>query len=93
MQNLKAKSLIIEKITSKHINEGWLTWVNDHQNVKVFNSPISKYNRKQLLKYIRNLKANKDLMFAVRIKESNEYIGNIKINNIDQLNKVCGYGR
>lgn len=92
MQKLKAKSLIIEKITSKHINEGWLTWVNDSENVKIFNTPLNK-NRKQLLKYLKNLKTNKDLMFAVRIKESNEYIGNIKINNVDHLNKVCGYGR
>lgn len=92
MQNLKAKSLIIEKITSKHINEGWLTWVNDSENVKIFNTPLNK-NRKQLLKYLKSLKTNKDLMFAVRIKKNNEYIGNIKINNVDHLNKVCGYGR
>ena len=32
-------------------------------------------------------------MFAVRVKKNNDYIGNIRISDIDNYNKRCGYGR
>ena len=83
MLKLKHKTLIIEKIAPRHINLGWLKWVNDEDNIKTLNSKKSKYTKRELLKYLKNVKKRKEIMFAVRIKDNNEYIGNIKINNID----------
>ena len=45
------------------------------------------------INYLKNIKLAGDHMFAVRIKKTNEYIGNIRINHIDYHNKNCGYGR
>lgn len=93
MKYLSRKLIILEKIKSKHIEEGWLDWLNEEQNIKQLNNPVKKYTKKKLIKYLKDLKKNKDLMFAVRLKETNEYIGNIKINHIDHIHKTCGYGR
>ena len=92
MSKLKSNSLIIEKINSKHINQGWLQWVNDNSINKNLNSKQGGYTKKQLLAYIKKVKKRKEIMFAVRIKNNNEYLGNIKLNNIDYINKNCGYG-
>ena len=93
MKYLSRTLIILEKIKSKHIEEGWLDWLNEEQNIKQLNNPVKKYTKKKLIKYLKDLKKNKDLMFAVRLKETNEYIGNIKINHIDHIHKTCGYGR
>tara|TARA_Y200000002_G_C22657245_1_gene654060 strand:+ start:1097 stop:1648 length:552 start_codon:yes stop_codon:yes gene_type:complete len=93
MPDISSKSIFIEQITLKHIDEGWLEWVNNTKTAKVLNSSRNKYNKRMLSKYLKDLKKKNDLMFAVRIKENNEYIGNIKINHIDYFHKSCGYGR
>ena len=93
MYKSNPKSLILEKITSKHIGEGWLDWVNNINNSNNLNSSPNKYTKKHLLRYLKELKKNNDHMFAVKIKENMEYIGNIKINHIDYFHKTCGYGR
>ena len=53
MSKLKSNSLIIEKINSKHINQGWLQWVNDNSINKNLNSKQGGYTKKQLLAYIK----------------------------------------
>ena len=88
----KPSSLLIEKIKLKHINEGWLDWVNDIENTKTLNSKQSKYTKKQLINYLKKVKQNKEIMLAVSIKKNSEYIGNIKLNYIDHVHKNCGYG-
>ena len=93
MSKLKHNIIFLEKITLKHIDLGWFKWVNNPGNIKVLNRPPYKYNKKQLLKYLKDLKKSGDLMFAVRLKSNREYIGNIRINHIDYHNKNCGYGR
>ena len=93
MSKLKHNIIFLEKISLKHIDLGWLKWVNNPGNIKVLNRPPYKYNKKQLLKYLKDLKKSGDLMFAVRLKSNREYIGNIRINHIDYHNKNCGYGR
>ncbi len=93
MTKLKHNIIYLEKISLKHIDLGWLEWVNNSSNIKVLNRPPYRYNKKQLLKYLKDLKKSGDKMFAVRLKSNNEYIGNIRINHIDYHNKNCGYGR
>ena len=83
MYNLKHKLLYLEKISSKHIDQGWLEWVNDNGNVQVLNRPPYRYNKKQLLKYLKDLKKRGDLMFAVRLKSNDDYIGNIRLSDVD----------
>ena len=51
MSKLKHKTLYLEKISLKHIDEGWLDWVNRSSNVKALNRPPYRYNKKQLIKY------------------------------------------
>ena len=93
MKNLTTKSIILEKINSKHIEQGWLKWVNEEKNTKKLNNQINTFTKKNLLKYLKDLKKNNDLMFAVIDKKTNQYIGNIKLNHIDYFHKTCGYGR
>ena len=93
MSKLKHNIIYLEKISLKHIDLGWLEWVNNSGNIKVLNRPPYRYNKKQLLKYLKDLKKSGDKMFAVRLKSNDDYIGNIRINHIDYHNKNCGYGR
>tara|TARA_E500000178_G_C17012765_1_gene751360 strand:- start:1294 stop:1845 length:552 start_codon:yes stop_codon:yes gene_type:complete len=93
MKSLNTKSIILEKINSKHIEQGWLKWLNEEKNINKLNNQINKFTKKNLLKYLKDLKKNNDLMFAVIDHETKEYIGNIKLNHIDHIHKTCGYGR
>ncbi len=93
MSKLKHKTLYLEKISLKHIDEGWLDWVNRSSNVRALNRPPYRYNKKQLIKYLGEIKKKGDMMFAVRLKKNKEYIGNIRLNDIDYQNRSCTYGR
>jgi hypothetical protein len=46
MKKLSAKLITLEKINSKHIEEGWLDWLNQKQNLKLLNNPTKKYTKK-----------------------------------------------
>ena len=47
MSKLNHKDLLLEKISSKHIDEGWLDWLNSASNKReTLNRPPHKYNRK-----------------------------------------------
>jgi RimJ/RimL family protein N-acetyltransferase len=93
MNLIKPKDLYLEKISYKHIDLGWFDWVNNLKNTKVLNKPPYRYTKNQLKEYIKKVNLKRDLMFAVRKKKTGEYIGNIKIHDIDFFHKHCGYGR
>tara|TARA_A100001015_G_scaffold281039_1_gene343881 strand:+ start:2792 stop:3343 length:552 start_codon:yes stop_codon:yes gene_type:complete len=93
MSKINPKMVYLERISTKHIDLGWLDWVNTSKNIRVLNKPPYRYNKNQLKDYLKKTRLKGDIMFAVREKKTNEYIGNIKINDIDFFHKHCGYGR
>ena len=51
IKKINPKILYLEKISYKHINLGWLDWVNAYENVRVLNEPPYRYSKSQLEDY------------------------------------------
>lgn len=88
----KNLSVYTKPVTIKHIDQGWLEWSNSSDNIKIFNKPPYKYNRKQLENYLKNSRDNKEVFHAIHCSSSKEYIGNIKLMNIDKFHKSAQLG-
>ena len=82
-----------KKLTLKHIDYGWLSWVNSLDIQNRLNSKKKKYSKKDLVKVFETWKNNKDIIYAVHMSKSNEYIGNVRLSLIDQNHSNCTFGR
>ncbi len=82
----------LREIRKSDIKNGWLDWINDKASLdNLFSSyPI---NEKDLYNYFKLQKFPNSVMFAICLKENNQYIGNARLSNIDWVNKSASYGR
>ena len=89
---IKSPRLYTKPLTEENIDKGWLDWVNDKSVTKYLsiNPPISKLD---LIKYLKDNEVHNDLLLAVYSLSTSEYIGNLRIYNINNVNKTLMYGR
>lgn len=92
-KNQISHSIVLEPISKKHIDKGWLKWIKNKSINKKLNSNTKGFNKKKLSDYVNNLKKDNSKMFACYDKHKKVYFGNIKLNNIDLIHKTCSYGR
>ena len=73
------------------IDGGWLDWVNDMEGSQ-FRSGATVVTRGQLEDYFENQQQNA-IMFAVCRKSDQQYVGNVRLSNINYNSRTAGYGR
>ena len=69
-------------ITKKHINEGWLSWINNPVASKQINKERKRYTQSDLENY---LKTKKSIYFLACYTTDNEYFGNLRIHEWYQV--------
>ncbi|GMN07866.1 GNAT family protein [Croceitalea sp. MTPC5] len=79
---LKSKRLVLEPLSLKHLSEKYVSWLNDSETNRYLETKGGYTIEK--LKYFLIENENKNILFwAIKKKQDNEHIGNIKIDPVD----------
>lgn len=91
-KNLDNYRVYLRNIKKSDINNGWLDWIN---NLDALDNLFATFpiTEKDLKNYFNLQKLPNSIMFAICLKENDEYIGNARLGNIDWINKCSTYGR
>lgn len=86
---LETERLILEKAGTQHISEDYVSWMNDAE-VNRYLETGGGYSKMDLTAYLGSAEANEELYFwAIKTKQGQKHIGNIKI---DPISYKHGYG-
>jgi len=89
---ISGKNIYFRKLVEDDIDLGWLEWINDEEITRHLRvvPPVSK---NELKKYYYDSQYPDAVMFAVCDIDTDLYIGNARLCQIDWENKNCVYGR
>lgn len=88
---LESERLVLQPLTSTHLSEKYVNWLNDPE-VNKYLASGGNYTYEMLQDYIDKHEKEETLFWAIIIKQTGEHIGNIKISPIDELNNTGEYG-
>ena len=91
-KNLNNFRVYLRNIKRSDIDNGWLKWINDSEALDNLFATFPLHEE-DLKNYLRLQKLPHSVMFAICLKDNNEYIGNARLGNIDWINKCSTYGR
>lgn len=94
MQRAKmiGKSVYLRPLERTDIDNGWHDWINNGEVTVNLMSPFPQ-NLEDMNKYFDSNQNKNNVMFAVCDKETNQYIGNARLSNINWVNRTAEYGR
>ena len=85
--------IYFKPLTTKHINQGWLKWINTKESQLLLRNVNSKLKYKDLKKWLETNKKNGDILYAIYLKSNNQFIGTTRISLINRTDKSCTLGR
>jgi len=88
---IETERLILDPISVKYCNDKYLGWLNNEEIYQYLDSG-GNYTQNDLFDYLTLNTKVPILFWAIIVKESNKHIGNIKIDPINQRNKIGEYG-
>jgi RimJ/RimL family protein N-acetyltransferase len=88
---LHTKRLRLIPLSTAHVSEDYVTWMNDDDVIKYLESG-GNYTIKALKIYLDEQTKKEILFWAIHLKENNKHIGNIKIDPIDKTINSGEYG-
>ncbi|MFN4762608.1 aldo/keto reductase [Gillisia sp. Q332] len=88
---LESERLVLRPLTSAHLSERYVNWMNDPAVYKYLESG-GNYSIEQLKDYLEEQEKKDILFWAIHLKGSNMHIGNIKIDPVDKIQKSGEYG-
>lgn len=91
---IESKRLVFKPLNLSHLSIKYVNWMND-KDVNNFLESGGDYTLEKLKFFLINRQFQKNYMWAIHIKNSNQHIGNIKIDpNVTlgpmELRKDCG---
>lgn len=92
MRVLEESDIYIRFLELEDIDRGWLVWMNDVVITKqLYTSP--PVSREQLVDVYETSQLPNAVMFAVCLRETDEYIGNLKISHFNWQDRKATIGR
>ena len=88
---LQTKRLILSPLSKKYASEAYVSWMNDIDVYRYLESG-GDYTFEQLQTYLEEVEKMNIFFWAIRIKENNKHIGNIKIDPINVRHAKGEYG-
>lgn len=87
------KNLGLITLTKDYINETYLSWLNDPETNKYMAAGLTKKSMKDLEAYYEKVSKEKNgIYFVIIDMKTNTHIGNVKLFNIDERNRICEFG-
>lgn len=90
-KTLTSKRLVLNRLTTEHISPEYVAWLNDNE-VNKYLETRGGYSLEKLKDFLIEQEKNNILFWAIHLKETNEHIGNIKIDPINALDASGEYG-
>lgn len=88
------KKIYLRPLEAEDLKRGYHDWINDPEVNKYIMAGNLPTSFCKLNEYYENImKSDKDIMFAIVVKKTNKYIGNIKLGRIDWINRSALSGR
>ena len=88
---LETERLILRPLNRHFISQDYVNWMNDEKVNRHLESG-GDYTLEKLTAYLKEVEDNPKYFWAINLKETNQHLGNIKIDPID-LNLLWGeYG-
>ncbi len=86
--NLNTKNIFLRPLTLEDAEGNYPHWLNDKEVTKYNSHGDIYYTKEMAIEYIKSVTC-KDFIkvFAIVLKENNQHIGNISLQNIDIKNK------
>lgn len=88
---LESDRLFYEPLGMNHLSNRYVYWMNDSEVNKYLESG-GDYTIEKLEDFLKGVEQRPILFWAIRLKESGKHIGNIKIDPINQRNRIGEYG-
>lgn len=90
---LSGTNIYLCPLSKKHVNDKYLSWLNDKEVTRYLECRFSRTTKKDLKHYYQKIKKSRiNKMFAIITKKGNNYIGNIKLGNINFRHKYADLG-
>ncbi|WP_334111636.1 GNAT family N-acetyltransferase [Paucihalobacter sp.] len=89
--DIESERLTYKRVSSEHISEDYVSWINDSE-VNRYLETRGNYTLDLLKSYIEQQYDKATFFWAIHLKDSNKYIGNIKIDPINFETKSGEYG-
>ena len=94
---IEGKAIMLVPFTNKHLHDSkYIKWLRDYEVMRLVGR--QEYLEKpipfsEIEKYVQNLyKSKNDYFFAIETKENSEFIGTLKLAQIDWHRKVLNLG-
>lgn len=82
------KTIGLEALSTRHINERYVSWLNDAETNPYSGRSILPESLESELRYIQGVLAdNTKIIFAIRLLSTGQHVGNVGLLNIDRLNR------
>jgi ribosomal-protein-alanine N-acetyltransferase len=89
---LSSERLFFEPLSLKHLSTEYVNWLNDPEIYRYLDTG-GNYTVEDLKTYLGSVEKSNDILFwAIHLKENKKHIGNIKIDSINDRNKLAVYG-
>ena len=88
---LESKRLVLNPLHRGYASAKYVNWLNDREVNRYLESG-GDYTIEKLKNYLIEQEKKQILFWAVQIKDSEEHIGNLKIDPVDQIEKSGEYG-
>jgi len=90
--NIETKRLILKPLGLHFLSKRYLSWMLDEQVVRYMDSGGLNYTLQNLENYLTKIENNKIFSWAIILKNSNQHVGNIKIDPINFKHLYGEYG-
>jgi len=88
------KKIYLRPLNIEDLKKGYLYWINNPEvNTFIMAARVPTPYVKLKEYYEKVTASHNDVMFAIVIKKTDKYIGNIKLGNIDWINRSAEVGR
>jgi len=89
--DLQSERLTYRRVSQEHVSEAYVSWINDIE-VNMYLETRGNYTLSLLKEYIQNQYSKEVYFWAIHLKDSDNHIGNIKIDPINTQNNSGEYG-
>lgn len=88
------KKIYLRPLYLEDLKKGYLDWINNPEVNRYLMGGIFPTTQDKLKEYYEKVMgSDKDVIFAIIVKKTDKYIGNIKIGDIDWVNRNAHCGR
>lgn len=91
--NLVGEKIYLKPLKVDDVTESYIEWINNEEITQFMECRFTKHSADDIKNYVKGIYSSEnDYIFGIYIKENKEYIGNIKIGNINSRHRFGDVG-